>query len=410
MKLVKNLISLIVFTAALAAMQSCVYDKPDTPPEAALSSEQTVIVLNARALNGPEPETNDIRELVKSWRIVMIDENGLIECNRRFSLDNIEAGKAETIVDQFFQITTPGNKKFYLFANEESVADADASMAKTDSFTDLLDSYREGTDTGDDFESVINSYHFKPDYKVENGAIYLPYTSFYTLQMEGGKRYDKDMFLVPVATKIYFNFNNFRQFPVKVKEVGISRIAEDSYLLGNVTGEDRNKYYGSEKLYWVDWLAKVSEESGNYDSFLPNVGFNEQTGWIFDYLVPSGAEHSDKTFVDNLNQFTVAEATSVAGGSPVPSTVSLNYCYLPESKYIPEGSSTQVYYLTLELEDTNPSVGAIELDPIPLSNVKALFRNTRVIINVNFNEGTDDIYVEIRSWFETDDFYGTVIQ
>lgn len=370
---------------------------------------QTILSLQVRALSSETPGIeND--ESIKSLRIIIIDENGEIECNKKVSQENLLQSGPGNDLYYFFHITTPGKKKFYLFANEEKVNNING---QNQSLTSFLSNYVSENGNATEFEDLINNISFFPEYEKESdGKIYLPYSSYYQLDMKGGTVYEKPMYLVPVAAKICFNFFNNREFAVKVKEMGISSIADKNYLLGQPSDKELTKTYNGESLYWVDWLAKVSAASNEYPEFVPNVGFNEQNGWIINYSLPEGTSHSEKKFIwleqpeSNIN---VKGSEMVIGGSPTPGQESLDFCYLPESCFFQETKSQeQVYYLNLNLEDANPHVGSVEPVSIPLNNIKALFRNTKIIVNINFNEGTDDIYVEIRSWFSTDYFFGTV--
>ena len=413
MNLCKKILTFILPLLATVLSQSCVLENINNDePKQGTDDEHTMLVLHIMKLDGAGKvvdETDNINEIVKDLRIIIINEKGEIESNDLITSDEFLSDGDSNELYYLFKVLEPGKRKFYMFANEGSVTDLEGTENVS------LSSYLAGISVGSnasEFESVINSVWFKPSYKLDGNEIALPYSSFYELDMKAGLRYEQPIYLVPVATKICFNFFNNREYQVNVTGLGISSVADTNFLMGQPAKEEQTKIYNGEFLYWIDWLAKVSEESNKYPDFIPNVGFNEQNGWILNYNLPSAASHSEKKFIDADNEKDFIEIEGrkvVTGGSPIPGTKTLPYCYLPESSFFQSSKSLQQeYFLNINLEDRNPDVDKVEPVSVPLSNIKALFRNTRVIINVNFNEGTDEIYVEIRSWFSTDYFFGTV--
>lgn len=372
---------------------------------------------------GDDGDETGVKELIKSLRILMIDESGLIECNEYFQADELKTNYASGEIYYFYRVTTPGKKKFYLFANEESVSAVSGITGFNNKpFTTFLSNYPEGSYSSSDFETKITAAYTAPSFSIEDGVVYLPYSSFYELDMKAGKRYEQPMYLVPVATKFYFNFINNRTAAVHVQKLGISQCPKNNYIMGHVEDSQQELAIEGKKYYWVDWLAKISEMSQSSLSFEENETFNEKYGWITDYTMPpqGSAGYSDYPFIEkssdgNSSEDNVIKARTDNGGGnlPTPGRKSFGPYYLPESKYIPNNKDKkQVYTLILELEDQNPSVDEVVIDDenLVLTNLASLFRDTHVVVNITMDEGTDKIYVEIRSWFSTENFFGTAIK
>lgn len=409
MNLYKKILTFILPFLAMALFQSCVFENiNDDEPTQGPNGEHAMLVLHIMKLDGSGKvvdQTDDINEIVNDFRIIIINENGEIESNDLITSDEFLINGNPNELYYLFKVLEPGKRKFYLFANEGSVDDLEGSVNGS------LSSFLAGISVGSkasNFESAINSAWFQPIYQFDDNEIALPYSSFYELDMKAGIRYEQPMYLVPVATKINLNFYNYRDFAVDVKEASISKIADSNFLMGQPALNEQKKFISTTEYYWIDWLARISEMSNEFDSFSPNVDFNQTYGWIKNYSLPTSAVYADKRFTEETGLLVPKVTTGM--GQPVPGEGHITTIYLPESRYIvdPKLSQEQEYFLNLVLEDKDTAVmEEIEVS-VPLTNVNALFRNTRVIIDVNFNQGTDEIYVEIRSWYSTDNFYGTV--
>lgn len=412
MKFFNQIFLYLVLGCFSALSTGCVMNNYEDEAAQVIDNEHAVVVLHLSPLeNFSDYYLTDgeipINEKIETLRIIIIDQQSGIEQNSLIKLADFNKGPDNDCLHYLFYHTTPGHKKFYLFANERSVPVIEG--VGTAGLEDYLSGITKNTKVSD-FETTINSAWFRPDYKVKNNEITLPYSSYYELDMKEGMRYEQSMYLVPVATKINLNFYNYRSYPVDVQQASISQIADRTFLIGQVDRKEQYKSIGNTGYYWVDWLAKISEMSKDYGSFSPNVDFNQTYGWISNYNLPVSVEYSDKDFIDDGTMLKVGGVTK-GMGSPEPGEEHISTVYLPESRYLvdPKLSQEQQYYLNLKLFDNDPSETENEIEvSVPLTNINALFRNTRVIIDVNFNEGTDEIYVEIRSWYSTDNFYGTV--
>ena len=87
-----------------------------------------------------------------------------------------------------------------------------------------------------------------------------------------------------------------------------------------------------------------------------------------------------------------------------PGTLNLGPFYVPESRNEityedaeKNKVTEQQYRFTLKLDDTKTDATAPDFDLV-IENLKALFRNTHVIININMTEGDVKVYAEIQDW------------
>lgn len=413
-RLIEHIATVILI---LIGMASCVSEFPETGgngendyPEL---GDRTLLVLNIRPLD-TRATAQDPIEKVKSLRVIIVntgneEQDALIECNRYIYLPTMPASSLG------YTLTWPtyaGPKQIFVVANEESVTD----------LSDELDSFEEGSDPEQLLE-WIESYYFEPEYEVESdGSIFLPYTSNYdNLTAVAGQVNNITTYLVPVATKFIFNFINNREHPVNVNGISLSYINHENYLFAHVGERDLNKKFGTESYYWIDWLAKVSEASWEVPGYSDNEEFNGKYGWILDYTVPS-EEYFVHTFVDKNtlnNAFPVPGYTLGEDNREISGKESFGPVYLPESINFldpnvtddePSGAadgddepeveplSPQQYYLTIDLEDTVEGKTPQEFINMMLPNLKALFRNTYVIVNIKMGEGDVEVFAYIADW------------
>lgn len=420
----KNIILSIVAVLFMAMVSSCVYDSyPDYPDS--LDSDKYLIVLRINALDGvaTTPDLGDRHEMVKSLRIIMLN-NGAVELNRYVAINEDTGGISMAELEYVLTTRTiEGNKKFYLFANEESVENLRfmTETTLTEGFPDNLHDYLEGiqpdTDdaaAGQAFEDIVNAIYFQPDYTAdESGNLYIPYSSYYEgyeVDVDSANELDNtlQMFLVPVATKFIFQFVNYRINPVEVNDITVSSTNPDNFLLARVNTPDVTKTYEGTNYYWVDWLAKISEASHGSSDFYDNVNFNEKYGWILNYDVPNYTDVQASEFIGVENHKEVpAGEVDVDSEEIIPSTMTLGPFYAPESRntytYRDETTDKEItvqrYGLTLGLHDTSTLAGH---DPVfnnvVIDNLQALFRNTCVLIKITMSAGEVEVYAEINPW------------
>lgn len=387
-------------------------------------------------------------------------KNSVIEINRKVTFDNVVA--VEKFGYSLTWQTRPGKKDFYIFANEESVdaihvttdATLPGGLGTNPTLTALLDYYKatpagtlteNGPSTGSHvdntssptdleaakaqataFSQVINAVYFAPTYEIQENegkrTVYLPYTTFYgnvdVKKIEKEEQEDDvnrtaddtpyPMFLVPVATKFTFHFHNYRTNNVEIQKIEVSSTHTENFLLAQVAQEEQKKTFEDNSYYWVDWLEKVSNASWETEgSEGENITFNEKYGWISDYAMPNPDNKPPSCLVPLSAQpeQTAPSLPVIPAGKKDESTdeiqpkdYSLGPFYVPESRNLVAGTTAeQQYNLTLQLQDVSQKDNVKEFN-LSIDNLKALFRNTSVIIDITLREGEVGVYAEIVPW------------
>ena len=431
--------------AALCAsgLVACRADHPD----GTASRDRHLLVLHIRPVDtraAAEPES--VTERIKSLRIIVLGKD---DAGNYTSVEYNKAIRPGDFVASSFSYevtlpTTAGKKDIYLIANEESVTSllqyepeegTTLPAEQSVSFPELMKQFgieEDGTENGSlfpntapqpdpgAFASLLRSVHFAPAYTAdENDAVYLPYaSSYHDLEAKKEQVNEMTLYLVPVATKFEFNFINYRPHDVEVQGISVSSVHSDNFLLARVGGDDVTKEFDTASLYWVDWLAKVSEASQLYPGSSSNSNFNSRYGWIFDYTIPSDNNADIAIFVSTDPSDTKADIKEVCeipkgsknGEEEIASRLTVGPFYRPESRHevtvrdengkdVETVATEQRYTLTLHLHDKTQKE---EDDPIfedvVIENLRALFRSTRVVINVTLRQGNVEVYAEIAPW------------
>lgn len=435
----------IVLMLASLGLSSCVYENGSEcepiNPSFPMKGSDSYIYLNIRTL-AQSRATTGTQEMIERVRFIIIgqDQEGepIIEYNHlvNFLEESVDEEEGENQVGPvpsfgFFYgytlKTVPGKKKIYIIANEESVGSLQvnsevgiSSPVEISSFTELLESYKQGEDPGN-FEVIMNSLYFTPEYDsmVENNNIYLPYTTVYDIELDESDSKKVDTYLVPVATKFVFNFTNYRNEIIYINGISLAYTHSDNYIMAHVRSTDMNKDFwplNSEEevpaqykdLYWVNWLSLIAEESQNNAGFSQNQDFNAKYGWITDYDMPND-NYNRFVFVAASNPYHV-DAAVIDEDDVVKSTgfLSLGPYYVAESKNEQNASEgdmalengEQGYYLTLNLGAGTEGETA-KIPPFVnniIGNLQSLFRNTSVIINITMRRGEVQIYAEKADW------------
>ena len=458
----RHIISCFVALISMLAMASCVSD--DMPADDGDENDQALFVLHVSTLSTDPMVLNDegVVEKIKSLRVIAISKGGkdggedVIEINRLVKFDN-EPSVSDFGEYAFTWRTNPGEKEFYIFANEEEVGtnnnidfegEVPNGVASLPSLTALLDYYKatpdskkfelnsgsaasattdHNTEAGDgkssaaDFKKVIKALRFEPKYDIvetasagtageeggsantlRRGEIFLPYSTCYeNVNVAGGTTTNKAMFLVPVATKFYYKFINYRGSDVAIKKIEVNSIDSENFLLGHVSGDDVTKSFKSddtsepESLYWVDWLAKVAEATQKNNS-LDNGEINDRFGWISNYSLPVTSSRNAVTMFGQADGTVKVDGKKTVASEDIPGELVFGPYYYPESGPTTIGNFTG-YFLTLGLLDTGKN-DSPEFENVQIGNIKALFRDTHVVIYVRMSEGTVDIYAEMKPW------------
>ncbi|WP_455670987.1 hypothetical protein [Phocaeicola faecalis] len=301
-------------------------------------------------------------EKMHSVRVVVLHENGTVEHNQHYSLEGAQAQKDIIIL----KVKPKEKKKIFLFANEESVSTVEGVPGGNQTLTEFFNNYTKNTPN---FAKAVNDLYFTPDYS-DNKSI--PMSSMYEIDFTEGK-VEKTFYVVRVATKFTVNFMNWRSEEVTVEKFTLASYADKNFLMAHVKDSKRNEDLFKGKS-WIEWLKEVSDASSEGDSYEKT----EDAGWLKDYELPT---HETKEYTHN---------ESIIVGEP---TVNIDYpdnnkpgvaksvpvFYLPESQNLIEAGATkgeQEYTLTVKME------GRDEPFVETLPNLKALFRNTHVIVNI----------------------------
>lgn len=357
--------SIVVCLAAFAlpfivACSSQEESLPDTVTEAALYLNVSTLEQSRSGETANLPDN----EQMHSVRVVVLHADGSVEHNRHYSLEGAQAQKYIIL-----KVSPNEKKQIFLFANEESVSVVEGVTGGEQTLTGFFSSY---TKNSEGFKTAVNGLYFTPDYSDNNP---IPMSSMYEIDeidfTEG--RFEGTFYLVRVATKFTVNFMNWRDEEVTVENFTLKRHADKNFLMAHVKDSEQNRALFKGKS-WIEWLKEVSDASSEDDDY----GKTEAAGWLEDYDLPT---HETKEYTHN---------ESIIVGEP---TVDIDYpdnnkpgvaksvpvFYLPESQNLIKAGATkgeQEYTLTVKME------GRDEPFVETLPNLKALFRNTHVIVNI----------------------------
>lgn len=372
--------SIVVCLAAFALpfMVACSSREESLPEEIS----EAILHLNVEPIGrtraGTTAELPD-KEKMRSVRIIVLHNDGKVEHNRNFSLENALAEK--TIL---LKVTPNEKKKIFLFANEKSVSSVEGVTVEGENktLTAFFNSYTEGMSG---FEDEVNELYFAPDYSVEEP---IPMSSMYEIDFKEGRE-DYKFYLVRVATKFTVNFFNWRGEEVTVENFSIESHADKNFLMAHVNSypDTQNPETNQKYPTWIDWLKAVSDAS-NVDSDAATNRF----GWLTDYELP---EQSTATIYTH-GKVTVGKPTVDIDnpGNSKPGVASVvPVFYLPESKNLKAGATEQEYILTIKI------AGRAEPFVCKLDKLKALFRNTHLVVNITMYNSIE-IVVDVIPYSE----------
>lgn len=362
--------SMVVCLAAFALpfMVACGSREEFLPDDVA----EALLYLNIEPIGETRASTAELpdNERMKSVRVIVLHEDGTVEHNRYFPPENALSQKYI-----WLKVKPDEKKKIFLFANEESVRTVTAAAGGVSgnypSLTAFFDSYTEGMSG---FEAAVNGLSFTPDY---TGGKPIPMSSVYEIDFPEKGNIEKTFYVVRAATKFTVNFYNWRGEDVTVNNLSIASHADRNFLMAHVNSypDTQNPETNQKYPTWIDWLKAVSDAS-NVDSDKAIEDF----GWLTDYELPAG---EGSTSVYRHGEVIVKGASmdkdNPENAEPGKATI-VPVFYLPESKNLkPEGATIdgeQEYTLTLDID------GREEPFVCELGKLKALFRNTHVVVNV----------------------------
>ena len=304
-------------------------------------------------------------EYMYTLRIVILHENGTVEHNMYIDFGEIP----QTECYRIFKVTRNETKKIYLIANEENAS------------TDLHEQLETLTSGNTTFASIVDNFVFIPDYKNP-----IPMSSVYDVPVKAENLVEREFYLVRAATKFAFRFTNKRKSKVSIDAIHISDIAGATYLIPHKR-EPLFMSFDDESLYWINWLKKVADESQQSPD---DVELADKRGWIQAYDIPSETSHQEVTVNGPL------EVPSMTGDQPGKAVFPV--FYLPESKKLKAGSATygeQEYTLKLDMSENGKELSFTKTFP----NLKALFRNTHVLVDITFTE-KDEVKVQVVPYAE----------
>lgn len=359
------LVSWALLSASCRGGEVSYTDEVQPDDDTAILVLRTGLLDQTRASDRVNDAVDNPVEYMYTLRIVILHENGTVEHNMYIDFGEIP----QTECYRIFKVTRNETKKIYLIANEENAS------------TDLHEQLETLTTGNTTFASIVDNFVFIPDYKNP-----IPMSSVYDVPVKAENLVEREFYLVRAATKFAFRFTNKRKSKVSIDAIHISDIAGATYLIPHKR-EPLFMSFDDESLYWINWLKKVADESQQSPD---DVELADRRGWIQAYDIPSETSHQEVTVNGPL------EVPSMTGDQPGKAV--LPVFYLPESKKLKAGSATygeQEYTLKLDMSENGKELSFTKTFP----NLKALFRNTHVLVDITFTE-KDEVKVQVVPYAE----------
>ena len=359
------LVSWALLSASCRGGEVSYTDEIQSDDDTAILVLRTGLLDQTRASDRVNDAVDNSVEYMYTLRIVILHENGTVEHNMYIDFGEIP----QTECYRIFKVTRNETKKIYLIANEENVS------------TDLHEQLETLTTGNTTFASIVDNFVFIPDYKNP-----IPMSSVYDVPVKAENLVEREFYLVRAATKFAFRFTNKRKSKVSIDAIHISDIAGATYLIPHKR-EPLFMSFDDESLYWINWLKKVADESQQSPD---DVELADRRGWIKAYDIPSETSHQEVTVNGPL------EVPSMTGDQPGKAVFPV--FYLPESKKLKAGSATygeQEYTLKLDMSENGKELSFTKTFP----NLKALFRNTHVLVDITFTE-KDEVKVQVVPYAE----------
>ena len=353
------LVSWALLSASCRGGEVSYTDEVQPDDDTAILVLRTGLLDQTRASDRVNDAVDNSVEYMYTLRIVILHENGTVEHNMYIDFGEIP----QTECYRIFKVTRNETKKIYLIANEENAS------------TDLHEQLETLTTGNTTFASIVDNFVFIPDYKNP-----IPMSSVYDVPVKAENLVEREFYLVRAATKFAFRFTNKRKSKVSIDAIHISDIAGATYLIPHKR-EPLFMSFDDESLYWINWLKKVADESQQSPD---DVELADKRGWIQAYDIPSETSHQEVTVNGPL------EVPSMTGDQPGKAVFPV--FYLPESKKLKAGSATygeQEYTLKLDMSENGKELSFTKTFP----NLKALFRNTHVLVDITFTE-KDEVKVQ----------------
>ena len=372
--------SIVVCLAAFALpfMVTCCSQEESLPED--ISEATLYLNIEPVGLTRAGTATLPDNEKMHSVRVVVLDKNMTIEHNKYYGLEDAQDRKFITL-----KVKPNEKKMIYLFANEESVSSVGGVIIPGGgtALAAFFNSYKVGDSN---FNVEVDKLYFTPDYTNGNP---IPMSSMYEIDIPEKGVIEETFYVVRVATKFTVNFKNWRGEEVTVENFTIASHADKNFLMAHVNSYPDTQNHETNQKYptWIDWLKAVSDAS-NVDSDAAT----EEFGWLTDYELP---EQSTATIYTH-GKVTVGKPTvdidNPDNSEPGVANV-VPVFYLPESKNLKAGATEQEYILTIKI------AGRAEPFVCKLDKLKALFRNTHLVVNITMYN-SNEIVVDVIPYSE----------
>lgn len=374
--------SIVVCLAAFALpfMVACSSREESLPEEIS----EAILYLNIEPVGLTRAGTATLpdNEKMHSVRVIVLHENGTVEHNKFYSLDGAQVQRAILL-----KVTPDEKKKIYLFANEESVSAVEGVADVNSTLSAFFHTYVEGMSG---FEDAVNGLYFAPDYSAGKP---IPMSSMYEIDFPEKGNFDGVFYVVRVATKFTVNFKNWRGEEVTVENFTIASHADRNFLMAHVSSYPKILNLETNQPYptWIDWLKAVSDAS-NEDSDAATNRF----GWLTDYRLPEQTTAKVYTHEGLKIGKPTVDIENPDNSEPGVANV-VPVFYLPESKNLKQEGATivgeQEYTLSINI------VGRAEPFVCKLDKLKALFRNTHLVVNITMYNSIE-IVVDVIPYSE----------
>lgn len=337
--------------------------------EALPDAAESVLFLNIATLERTRSGVSELpdNEKMHSVRVVVLHADGTVEHNRHYSLERGQENKYILL-----KVRPDEKKKIFLFANEESVSAVEGVAGEEQSLTAFFNGYIENSNG---FSEAVNGLYFSPDYSDGKS---IPMSSMYEIDFTEGK-IAKTFYVVRIAAKFEVNFINWRGEEVAMTGFTLASHADRNFLMAHVNDSEQNRELFNGKN-WIDWLKEVAEASSGNDDYATT----ERAGWLKDYELPvQGSKSKTYTYGPVAVEKPIVDIDYPDNSKP--GVAHIPVFYLPESMNLKAGAADgeQEYVMTINVKGREvPFV-------CTLPNLKALFRNTHVVVNITFHNSME---------------------
>lgn len=368
--------STAVFLAALALSLAASCSGQE---ELQSKTAEAALYLNVATIDQTRSNLNDLpaNEKMGSLRVILLHSDGTVEHNRFYQLSGALEEK-----NILLKVKPGEKKKIYIFANEESVASVEGVTGGNRTLTAFFDSFAQDSQG---FAGEAESLYFAPDY-TDGKAI--PMSSVYEIDFPNNGNVERTFYVVRVATKFTVKFENWRDEQVKVNSICFASHSDRNFMMAHVNDSEQNRQLFGDGVTWIEWLKRVSDASSENDDYATT----EAAGWLKDYDLPSSAD-TEKSYSHGAVTIAPSVADADNPGNTTPGSARVSF-YLPESKNLKQGApdGEQEYTMTLDIEGRpQPFVNV-------LPNLKSLFRNTHVVVNISMYTSEIRFRLTVEPW------------